>query len=102
VPCFPNDFRSYLEDFDEYSKHLDLSYEDDYLLPLCSCLVRSKSIVCLKKDSHDFSLQTLVITLTCFCIKGVVGKYTFHVEFPLRKNLDSKGWFGTTSLSQLP
>ena len=50
----PDDFRSYLEGFDEYSsEHLDLSYEDDYLPPLCSGLARSKSVVCLKKDSHD-------------------------------------------------
>jgi hypothetical protein len=33
--CFPNDFRSYLEDFDDCSsEHLDLFYEDDYQPPL--------------------------------------------------------------------
>ena len=37
VPCFPDDFRSYLEDFDEYSfEHLDLFYEEHYQPPLCS------------------------------------------------------------------
>ena len=59
------------------------------------------SRVCLKKDSHDLFLQLPVITLPCFSIKGVVGKYIFNVEFPLRKTLDSKGWLGSASLSQL-
>jgi hypothetical protein len=102
VQYLPDDFRSYLEAFDEYSsEHLDLPYEDDYQPPLCSDFDRSKNIVCLKKDSHDFSLQPPVITLPCFSIKGVVGKYIFYVEFPLRQTLDSKGWLGTASLSQL-
>jgi hypothetical protein len=97
-----DDFRSYLEAFDEYSsEHLDLPYEDDYQPPLCSDFDRSKNIVCLKKDSHDLSLQLPVITLSCFSIKVVVGKYTFNVEFPLRQTLESKGWLGTASLSQL-
>jgi hypothetical protein len=102
VPCFPDDFRSYLEDFDDFSsEHLDLFYEDDYQPPLCSDFDTSKNIVCLKKDSHNFSLQPPVITLPCFSIKGVVGKYIFYVEFPLRQTIDSKGWLGTASLSQL-
>jgi hypothetical protein len=102
MPCSPINFRSYLEDFDEYSsEHLDLPYEDDYQPPLCSDFDRSKNIVCLKNDSHDFSLQPPVITLPCFSIKDVVGKYLFYVEFPPRQTLDSKGWLGTASLNQL-
>ena len=102
VPCFPDDFRSYLEDFDDCSsEHLDLFYEDDYQPPLCSNFDTSKNIVCLKKVSHDFSLQQPVITLPCLSIKGVVGKYIFYVEFPLRQTLDSKGRLDTASLSQL-
>jgi hypothetical protein len=86
VQYLPDDFRSYLEAFDEYSsEHLDLPYEDDYQLPLCSDFDRSKNIVCLKKDSHDFSLQLPVITLSCFSIKGVVGKYIFMLSFLLGK-----------------
>jgi hypothetical protein len=43
-----DDFRSYLEDFDEYSfEHLDLSYEEDYQPPLCSDLDRGEDIVFL-------------------------------------------------------
>jgi hypothetical protein len=102
VPCFPDDFRSYLEDFDDCSsEHLDLFYEDDYQPLLCSDFDASKNIVCLKKVSHDFSLQPPVITLPCLSIKGVVGKYIFYVELPLRQTLDSKGWLDTASLSQL-
>jgi hypothetical protein len=57
VQYFPDDFRSYLEAFDEYSsEHLDLPYKDDYQPPLCSDFDRSKNIVCLKKDSHDLFL----------------------------------------------
>jgi hypothetical protein len=98
----PDDFWSYLEAFDEYSfEHLDLPYEDHYHQPLCSDFDRSKNIVCLKKDSRDLFLQLPVITFSCFSIRGVVGKYIFNVEFPLRKTLDSKGWLGTASLSQL-
>jgi hypothetical protein len=67
---FPDDFRSYLEAFDEYSsEHLDLFYEDDYQPPLCSDFDRSKNIVCLKKDSHDLFLQPPLITLPCCFIK---------------------------------
>jgi hypothetical protein len=65
VQYLPNDFRSYLEAFDEYSsEHLYLPYEDDYQPPLCSDFDRSKNIVCLKKDSHDLFLQLPVITLS--------------------------------------
>jgi hypothetical protein len=102
VPCFHDDFQSYLEDFSDFSsEHLDLLYEDDYQPPLCSDFDTSKNIICLKKYSHDFSLQPPIITLPCFSIKGVVGKYIFYVEFPLRKTLNSKGWLGIASLSQL-
>jgi hypothetical protein len=78
VPYFPDDFWSYLEDFDEYSsEHLDPFHEDDFQPPLCSGLDRSKNIVCLKKDSCDSFLQPPPITLPCCVIKGVVGKYVF-------------------------
>jgi hypothetical protein len=78
VPCSPDDFQSYLEIFDEYPpEHLDSFHEDDCQPPLCSNFDASKDIVCLKKVSHDFSLQPPVITLPCFSIKGVVGKYSF-------------------------
>jgi hypothetical protein len=78
---------------------LDSLHENDYQPPLCSDFDTSKNIICLKKDSHDFSLQPPVITLPCFSIKGVVGKYIFYIEFPLRKTLESKSWLNITSFS---
>jgi hypothetical protein len=96
VPCFSDDFQSYLEMFDEYAEHLNPFYEDDYRPPLCSNLGTSKDIVCLKEVTHDFSSQPPVISLPCFSIQGVVGKYLFRVEFPPGQTLDFKGWLGNT------
>jgi hypothetical protein len=80
--------------FDEYAEHLNPFYEDDCQPPLCSNFNTSKYIVCLEKVTHDFSSRPLVITLNCFSIQGVVGKYLFRVEFPFRQTLDSKVWLG--------
>jgi hypothetical protein len=101
VPYLSNDFQSYLEMFDEYpTDHLDPIYEDDCQPPLCSVFDTSKDIVCLKKFSHNFSPQPPVITLLVFSIKGVVGKYLFHVEFPSGQTLVSKGWFDSVISNQ--
>jgi hypothetical protein len=97
----PYDFQSYLEDFDDFSsEHLDSFHEDDCQPPLSSDFNTSKDIVCPKKVSHDCSPQPPVVTLPCFSIKGVVGKYLFHVEFPPGQTLDSKGWLGNASSNQ--
>jgi hypothetical protein len=102
VPCFPDDFQSSLEGFDEYSfEHLDSFHEDDYQPPLCSGLHRSKDLLCLKKDPCHYSPQPPPITLLCCVSRGVVGKYVFDFEFPLGQTLESKGWLNTTSLSLL-
>jgi hypothetical protein len=46
VQYSPNDFRSYLEDFDEYSfEHLDLFYEEYYQPQLCLDLDRGEDIL---------------------------------------------------------
>ena len=96
----PNDFRSYLEDFDDYSsEHLDLFHEEDYQPPMCSDLDRSKDIVCPKKDPCDNVLQPPLITLSCCVIKGVVGKYVFCIKFPLRKTLKFKARLNTSRRS---
>jgi hypothetical protein len=100
VPCLSDDFQSYLEMFDEYAEHLDPFYEDDYRPPLCSDFGTSKDIVCLKEVTHDFSSQPPVISLPCFSIQGVVGKYLFRVEFPPGQTLDFKGWLGNTISNQ--
>jgi hypothetical protein len=87
--------------FDEYTvEHLDLLHEDDYRPPLCSNFNTSKDIVCLKEVTHDFSSQPPVISLPCFSVQGVVGKYLFRVEFPPGQTLDFKGWLGNTISNQ--
>jgi hypothetical protein len=101
VPYFSDDFQSYFEMFDEYpAEHLDSFHEDDCQPPMRSDFNTSKDIVCLKKVSHDFSPQPHVITLPCFSIQCVVGKYLFYVEFPPGQALDSKGWLGNASSNQ--
>jgi hypothetical protein len=97
VPYFLNDFRSYLEMFDEYAEHLNPFYEDDFQPPLCSNFDTSKDIVCLKEVTHDFSSQPPVIALPCFSIQGVVGNCLFYVEFPSGQTLDFKGQLGYRS-----
>jgi hypothetical protein len=89
--------QSYLEMFDEYAEHLNPFY---YRPPLCSDLGTSKDIVCLKKVTHDFSSQPPVVSLPCFSIQGVVGKYLFRIEFPPRQTLDFKGWLDNTISNQ--
>jgi hypothetical protein len=87
--------------FDEYpTEHLDPFHEDDFQPPLCSIFDTSKDIVFLNKVSHDFSPQPPVVTLPGFSIKGVVGKYLFHVDFPPGQTLEFKGWLGNTSSNQ--
>jgi hypothetical protein len=79
---------------------LDLFCEDDGQSPICSDFDTSENIVCLRKVSHDFSLEPPVVTLPCLSIKGVLGKYIFNVEFPFRQTLKSKGWLGIVCFSQ--
>jgi hypothetical protein len=100
VPCFSDDFQSYLEMFDEYAEHLNPFYEDEHRPPLCSDLATSKDIVCLKEITHDFPSQPPVISLPGFSIQGVIGKYLFRVEFPPGQTLDFKGWLGNTISNQ--
>jgi hypothetical protein len=96
VPCFSDDFQSYLEMFDEYAEHLNPFYEDDYRPQLCSDRATSEDIVCFKEVTHDFSSQPPVISLPGFSIQGVIGKYLFRVEFPPGQTLDFKGWLGNS------
>jgi hypothetical protein len=100
VPCFSDDFQSYLEMFDGYAEHLNPFYEDDYRPLLCSDLATSEDIVCLKEITHDFPSQPPVISLPGFSIQGVIGEYLFRVEFPPGQALDFKGWLGNTISNQ--
>jgi hypothetical protein len=73
---FPDDFRSYLEDFDEYSfEHLDLFYEEYYQPPLCSDLDKDEDVACPKKDTCNKVFQPPSITLPRYVTKLAVGKY---------------------------
>jgi len=65
----------------------------------CAQVLTSKTIVCLKRDSHDIFLQPPLITLPCCIIKGVVGNYIFSIEFSLKQTQESKGWLKTTDFS---
>ena len=74
MQCSPDDFRSYLEEFDEYSfDHLDVFHEDD--------LDKGEDIVFLKQGTCDKDFQPPSITLPRYVIKCVVGKHVPCLEF---------------------
>jgi hypothetical protein len=76
----PDDFQSYLEDFDEYSsKHLDLFYEENYQPSLCSDLDKSEQVAFLKQDTCDNIFHLPLITLSRYVTKCMVWK---HVPYP--------------------
>jgi hypothetical protein len=88
VLCSPDDFRSYLEDFDEYSfEHLDLFHEEDYQPPLCSDLDKGEDIACLKQGTCDKVFQPPSITLPRYVTKGAVGKHVPCLKFSPGKSL---------------
>jgi hypothetical protein len=100
VPCFHDDFQSYLEGFDDYPfEHLDSFHENDYQPPPCSGLDKSNDLLGLKEDPCDDFPQPPLINSPCYVSIGVVGKYVFDFEFPLGQTLESKGWLNITSLS---
>jgi hypothetical protein len=76
----PDDFQSYLEDFDEYSfEHSDLFYEENYQPSLCSDLNKSEEVACLKQDTCDKIFHLPLITLPRYVTEGMVWK---HVPYP--------------------
>jgi len=96
----PNNFRSYLDHFDDYSsEHVDLFHEENYQPLLCSGFDRSEYIVCPEEDPCDNVFQPPSIILSCCVIKGVVGKYVFYIKFPLRQTLEFKGRLNTSRIS---
>jgi hypothetical protein len=100
----PDDFRSYLEDFDEYSfEHLDLFYEEYYQPSLCSDLDKGEDIAFPKKDTCDKVFQPPSITLPRYVTKHAVGKYVPCLEFSLRQSLllEFKGRLNTSRRSLL-
>jgi hypothetical protein len=104
VLCSPNDFWSYLEDFDEYSfEHLDLIHEEYYQPPLCSNIDKGEDISFPEKDPYD-NVSHLPLTILSFYItKGVVGKHVLCLELSMRKRifLEFKGRYNTSRRSLL-
>jgi hypothetical protein len=103
--CYsPNDFRSYLEDFDEYSsEHLDLFYEESYQPSLCSDLDKSEEVTCLKQDTCDKIFHLPLITLPRYVTKGMVWKHVPYPKSSVGQNLllDFRGRLSTSRRSLL-
>jgi hypothetical protein len=101
VPYSPDDFRSYLEDFDEYSsEHLDLFYEENFQPSFCS---ENEEVACLKQNTCDEIFYLPFITLPRYVTEGMVWK---HIPYPksfVGKSLflDFRGRFGTLRRSLL-
>jgi hypothetical protein len=84
----PINFRSYLEDFDDYpSEHLDLSYEESYHPTLCLDIDKNEEVTSLKQDACDKIFHPPLITLPRYVTKGVVWKHVPYPESPVRQNL---------------
>jgi hypothetical protein len=82
VLCSPDDFQSYLEDFDEYSfENLDLFYEEDYQPALWSNLDQGEDIACPKQGTCGKVFQLSSTTLPLYVTKGVVGKLSLVLIF---------------------
>jgi hypothetical protein len=80
ILCSPNNFLSYLEDFDDcFSEHLDLFYEENYQPSLCSYLDINEEVTSLKQDTCDNIFHPTLITLPHYVIEGMVWK---HVPYP--------------------
>jgi hypothetical protein len=104
VLCSPNNFRSYLKDFDEYSfEHLDLFHEEYYQPQLCSNIDKGEDIAFLEKDPYNNVSQLPLTILSCYITKGVVGKHVLCLELSLRKILllEFKGSSNTSRRSLL-
>jgi hypothetical protein len=94
IQCSPNDFRTYLEDFDGYSfDHFDLFYEEDYQLSLCSNFYKGEDVACLKHETCDKVLQLPPIALPRYVTKDAVREHVSCFKFSLGKNftLEFKG-----------
>jgi hypothetical protein len=88
ILCSPINFRSYLEDFDDYpSEHLDLSYEESYQPTLCLDIDENEEVTSLKQDTCDKIFRPPLITLPRYVAKGVVRKHVPYPESPIKQNL---------------
>jgi hypothetical protein len=94
VQCSPDDFQSYLEDFDEYSfEHLELSYEEYYQLLLCSNFDKVENVAFQEQDTCDKVVQLPSIALPHYVTKDAFGEHVSCFKFSLGKNfpLEFKG-----------
>jgi hypothetical protein len=86
--CSPINFRSYLEDFDDYpSEHLDLSYEEIYQPTLCLDVDKNEEVTSLKQDACGRIFHPPLITLPRYVTRSVVWKHVPYPESLLRRNL---------------
>jgi hypothetical protein len=102
--CSPNNFWSYLEDFDDCSsEHLDLFYEESYQPSLCSDLDKSEGVTCLKQDTCDKIFHLPLITLPRYVTKGMVWKHVPYPKSSVGQNLilDFRGRLSTSRRSLL-
>jgi len=61
VQISPNDFRSYIEDFDEYPfENLELFYEEYYQSLVCSNFDNGEDVGFLKQDTCDLLFSHLL------------------------------------------
>jgi hypothetical protein len=102
--CSPNNFRSYLEDFDDYpSEHLDIFYEESYQPSFCLGLDKSEEVTSVKHDACDKVFHLPLITLPCCVIEGMVWKHVPYPKYLVRQNLilDFRGKLSTSRRSLL-
>jgi hypothetical protein len=102
--CSPNDFRSYLEDFDDCSsEHLDLFYEESYQPSFCSHLDKNEEVTSMKQDAGDKVFHLPLITLPRYVTEGMVWKHVPYPKSLIRQNLilDFKGKLSTSRRSLL-
>ena len=86
--CSPNNFRSYLEDFDDYpSEHLDLFYEESYQSSFSLDLDKSEEVTSLKQDTCDKIFHLPLITLPRYVTEGMVWKHVPCPKSLVRQNL---------------
>ena len=99
ILCSPNNFWSYLEDFDDYSsEHLDLFYEESYQPSFYSDLDKSEEVTSVKQDACDKVFHLPLITLPLYVTKGMFWKHFLYPKSSIRQKiiLDFGGRFSTS------
>jgi hypothetical protein len=63
-------------------------------------LIQVRILFASRRFLMTFHPNHLLLLCHACSIKGVVGKYLFHVEFPSGQTLDSKGWLDNVISNQ--